>query len=116
MAEGPARTALGSSVQDGEDCEDSIANKLFMSNDPGRELFEACKNGDLGKVKKLVDPSNVNSKDSSGRRSSPLHFAAGMLPSHIYFPNLFQTSCTGTETIKTLVCKVYLKLGLPSLF
>ena len=101
MAEGPARTALGSSVQDGEDCEDSIANKLFMSNDPGRELYEACKNGDLGKVKKLVDPSTVNSKDTSGRRSSPLHFAAGLLHWHafyyFYFPTLFQI--TGIQTI-----------------
>lgn len=46
-------------------------------NDPGRELFEACRNGDLNKVKKLVNTHNVNSKDTAGRKSSPLHFAAG---------------------------------------
>ncbi|XP_052772153.1 poly [ADP-ribose] polymerase tankyrase-1-like isoform X2 [Mya arenaria] len=46
-------------------------------NDPGRELFEACRNGDLNKVKKLVNQHNVNSKDTAGRKSSPLHFAAG---------------------------------------
>ena len=46
-------------------------------NDPGRELFEACRNGDLNKVKKLVNCHNVNSKDTAGRKSSPLHFAAG---------------------------------------
>ena len=46
-------------------------------NDPGRELFEACRNGDLNKVKKLVSTHNVNAKDTAGRKSSPLHFAAG---------------------------------------
>ncbi|KAK3589737.1 hypothetical protein CHS0354_021059 [Potamilus streckersoni] len=46
-------------------------------NDPGRDLFEACRNGDLNKVKKLVNPHNVNAKDTAGRKSSPLHFAAG---------------------------------------
>ncbi|KAH9524840.1 Poly [ADP-ribose] polymerase tankyrase-2 [Bulinus truncatus] len=46
-------------------------------NDPGRELFEACRNGDLGKVKKLITPQNVNAKDTAGRKSTPLHFAAG---------------------------------------
>ncbi|XP_014663274.1 PREDICTED: tankyrase-1-like [Priapulus caudatus] len=45
--------------------------------DPGRELFEACRNGDLSRVKKLVGPGNVNAKDTAGRRSTPLHFAAG---------------------------------------
>jgi len=48
-------------------------------NDPGRELFEACRNGDLNKVKKLVNQHNVNSKDTAGRKSSPLHFAAGKI-------------------------------------
>ncbi|XP_048249327.1 poly [ADP-ribose] polymerase tankyrase-1-like isoform X1 [Haliotis rufescens] len=47
------------------------------SNDVGRELFEACRNGDLSKVKKLVNSHNVNSKDTAGRKSTPLHFAAG---------------------------------------
>lgn len=47
-------------------------------NDPGRELFEACRNGDLNKVKKLVSSHNVNAKDTAGRKSTPLHFAAGV--------------------------------------
>ncbi|XP_078310376.1 poly [ADP-ribose] polymerase tankyrase-1-like [Crassostrea virginica] len=47
------------------------------ANDPGRDLFEACRNGDLNKVKKLVNHHNVNAKDTAGRKSSPLHFAAG---------------------------------------
>ena len=46
-------------------------------DDDGRELFEACRNGDLNKVKKIVNSQNVNAKDTAGRKSSPLHFAAG---------------------------------------
>ncbi|XP_014351008.1 poly [ADP-ribose] polymerase tankyrase-1 isoform X3 [Latimeria chalumnae] len=42
-----------------------------------RELFEACRNGDVARVKKLVDSGNVNAKDMAGRKSTPLHFAAG---------------------------------------
>ena len=43
-------------------------------------LFEACKNGDLDKVKvHLIPHDNVNSRDTAGRRSTPLHFAAGEL-------------------------------------
>ena len=46
-------------------------------DDDGRELFEACRNGDLNKVKKIVNTQSVNAKDTAGRKSSPLHFAAG---------------------------------------
>lgn len=45
--------------------------------DPLRELFEACKTGDLAKVKALVTPKTVNARDTAGRKSTPLHFAAG---------------------------------------
>uniref|UniRef100_A0A4W6F239 Poly [ADP-ribose] polymerase n=1 Tax=Lates calcarifer TaxID=8187 RepID=A0A4W6F239_LATCA len=41
------------------------------------ELFEACRNGDVSRVKRLVDSVNVNAKDMAGRKSTPLHFAAG---------------------------------------
>ncbi|XP_074640442.1 poly [ADP-ribose] polymerase tankyrase-1-like [Tubulanus polymorphus] len=54
-----------------------LVNDIPSSTDPGRELFEACRNGDLNKVKKLVNTQNVNAKDTAGRKSSPLHFAAG---------------------------------------
>jgi len=47
------------------------------SAEPSRELFEACRRGDLERVKKLVSPENVNSRDTAGRKSTPLHFAAG---------------------------------------
>uniref|UniRef100_A0A3Q1CGH0 Poly [ADP-ribose] polymerase n=1 Tax=Amphiprion ocellaris TaxID=80972 RepID=A0A3Q1CGH0_AMPOC len=42
-----------------------------------RELFEACRSGDLERVRKLVTPKNVNGRDTAGRKSTPLHFAAG---------------------------------------
>ncbi|XP_064175642.1 poly [ADP-ribose] polymerase tankyrase-2 isoform X2 [Anguilla rostrata] len=47
------------------------------AGEPTRELFEACRNGDLERVKKLITPENVNSRDTAGRKSTPLHFAAG---------------------------------------
>ncbi|XP_034993677.1 poly [ADP-ribose] polymerase tankyrase-2 isoform X3 [Zootoca vivipara] len=47
------------------------------SSEPARELFESCRNGDVERVKRLVRPENVNSRDTAGRKSSPLHFAAG---------------------------------------
>lgn len=53
------------------------AESLSNSNDPLRELFEACKTGDLPRVKKLVTPQTVNARDTAGRKSTPLHFAAG---------------------------------------
>ncbi|MGH0117319.1 UNVERIFIED_CONTAM: hypothetical protein FKN15_013842 [Acipenser sinensis] len=48
-----------------------------MCGEPTRELFEACRNGDVERVKKLINPENVNSRDTAGRKSTPLHFAAG---------------------------------------
>ncbi|XP_013391608.1 tankyrase-1 isoform X2 [Lingula anatina] len=53
------------------------ADNSPLGSDCGRDLFEACRNGDLNKVKKLVNTNNVNAKDTAGRKSSPLHFAAG---------------------------------------
>lgn len=41
-------------------------------------LFEACKNGDLERVASLLTSETVNSRDIAGRKSTPLHFAAGM--------------------------------------
>ncbi|KAF4085338.1 hypothetical protein AMELA_G00116960 [Ameiurus melas] len=43
----------------------------------GRELFEACRSGELERVKTLLTAENVNSRDTAGRKSTPLHFAAG---------------------------------------
>ncbi|XP_017886507.1 tankyrase isoform X4 [Ceratina calcarata] len=47
------------------------------NTDPLRELFEACKTGDLARVKTLVTSKTVNARDTAGRKSTPLHFAAG---------------------------------------
>ncbi|XP_026526560.1 tankyrase-2 isoform X3 [Notechis scutatus] len=47
------------------------------ASEPARELFEACRNGDVERVKRLVRTENVNGRDTAGRKSSPLHFAAG---------------------------------------
>ncbi|KAG1652405.1 Tankyrase-2 [Nymphon striatum] len=52
-------------------------NELSNPNDCNRDLFEACRNGDVTRVKKLGNPQNVNARDTAGRKSSPLHFAAG---------------------------------------
>nr|XP_060624723.1 poly [ADP-ribose] polymerase tankyrase-2 isoform X2 [Anolis sagrei ordinatus] len=54
----------------------SSSSSSFLS-EPARELFEACRNGDVERVKRLVRPENVNGRDTAGRKSSPLHFAAG---------------------------------------
>ncbi|XP_050293322.1 poly [ADP-ribose] polymerase tankyrase [Anthonomus grandis grandis] len=52
-------------------------DNLPGSNDPLRELFEACKLGDIARVRELVTPTTVNARDTAGRKSTPLHFAAG---------------------------------------
>jgi len=62
------RRALGSLAQD------SIT---ISPGDPLRDLFDACRHGDVSRVRVLVNSQNVNARDTSGRKSSPLHFAAG---------------------------------------
>ncbi|XP_028651298.1 poly [ADP-ribose] polymerase tankyrase-2 isoform X1 [Erpetoichthys calabaricus] len=65
---GALTTSLGLPLTGGE---------ATLSGEPSRELFEACRNGDVERVKKLVNFENVNSRDTAGRKSTPLHFAAG---------------------------------------
>lgn len=55
----------------------SSAESLSGASDPLRELFEACKTGDILRVKKLINPQTVNARDTAGRKSTPLHFSAG---------------------------------------
>lgn len=57
----------------------TVVDNFPQNSDSGRELFEACRGGDLAKVKTLVNSLNVNSRDTAGRKSTPLHFAAGEL-------------------------------------
>ena len=47
------------------------------TDDGSGGLFEACRSGDLTRVRRLVNPQNVNARDTAGRKSTPLHFAAG---------------------------------------
>nr|XP_002121662.3 tankyrase-1 [Ciona intestinalis] len=53
------------------------SDRATNSHSTARDLFDACRNGDLNKVKKLVTTQNVNARDLEGRKSTPLHFAAG---------------------------------------
>ncbi|XP_013857852.1 tankyrase-1 isoform X2 [Austrofundulus limnaeus] len=72
-------TAEGSEPSPGSTPDSSSGNPSSSGGGNGafRELFEACRNGDVSRVKKLVDVVNVNAKDMAGRKSTPLHFAAG---------------------------------------
>jgi tankyrase len=54
-----------------------------------KELFEACRNGDLTKVKKLITSDNINAQDILGRKSTPLHFSSGTTN---FSPNKFLNS------------------------
>ena len=53
-----------------------MASERSGEGDPA-SLFELCKNGELEQVKALVTRESVNGRDLAGRRSTPLHFAAG---------------------------------------
>lgn len=68
----------------------SVNLDAALANDPFRELFEACKTGDNVKVKKLITPQTVNARDTAGRKSTPLHFAAGKY--HL-FHNIIEPMC-----------------------
>ena len=41
-----------------------------------KELFEACRNEDLLKVKRLITPDNINAQDLLERKSTPLYFSS----------------------------------------
>lgn len=56
----------------------------LLQEDPLRELFEACKSGDLNKVRRQINAETVNARDTTGRKSTPLHFAAGKLNSFLF--------------------------------
>uniref|UniRef100_A0A3P9CJ69 Poly [ADP-ribose] polymerase n=1 Tax=Maylandia zebra TaxID=106582 RepID=A0A3P9CJ69_9CICH len=71
-------TTEGSGTSPGSTPDSSSGNPGSSgANGSFRELFEACRNGDVSRVKKLVDAVNVSAKDMAGRKSTPLHFAAG---------------------------------------
>lgn len=77
-ASSPANTEASGSSSPGSTPEcGGGGSSTSGGNGAFRELFEACRNGDVSRVKKLVDAVNVNAKDMAGRKSTPLHFAAG---------------------------------------
>lgn len=75
-----------------------------MANDPLRELFEACKTGEIAKVKKLITPQTVNARDTAGRKSTPLHFAAGKSHSYICTSRYNNISIPIFGTVSQSVC------------
>ncbi|VDQ07720.1 unnamed protein product [Trichobilharzia regenti] len=61
-------TTFGSTL-----CPENVSVSSFSG-----EIFDACRNGDVNLVKCLIETGiNVNLNDTSGRKSTPLHFAAG---------------------------------------
>jgi tankyrase len=58
-------------IKDNCDDEDLIDLLLGELN----SILDACKKGNLGRVKKILKPDNVNCQDANGRNSSPLHLA-----------------------------------------
>lgn len=67
----------------------AVSLDAVMANDPLRELFEACKQGEMVKVKKLINSQTVNARDTAGRKSTPLHFAAGEYTDECRIPDEF---------------------------
>ena len=62
------RTSVGTNFMEGS----------LHENDTGRELFEGCRTGDVNRVRNLIQNGwAVNMRDTAGRKSTPLHFAAG---------------------------------------
>lgn len=71
-------TLVGGAVSPGPVVAEVVEAGLGVAvGEASRELFEACRSGDLDRVQKLLTPQNVNSRDTAGRKSTPLHFAAG---------------------------------------
>ena len=75
----PSFEAVGGDGQAGTSTTTTTTATTTAEGEGGKELFEACRNGDVAKVRRLVGPQNVNGRDTTGRKSSPLHFAAGTI-------------------------------------
>ncbi|VDK22061.1 unnamed protein product, partial [Taenia asiatica] len=59
---------------------DDVPSPSISSNQPSSEnqIFDACRLGDISRVVTLLDKGvSVDLKDTTGRKSTPLHFAAG---------------------------------------
>eukprot|EP00050_Salpingoeca_kvevrii_P005977 m.286733 g.286733 ORF g.286733 m.286733 type:complete len:1330 (+) comp11636_c0_seq1:36-4025(+) len=69
-----ARLLAGSAASD---TPSSPAHAPVATPEVAEAIFAACKDGHLGLLATLVTSTNVNLRDLSGRKSTPLHFAAG---------------------------------------
>lgn len=78
----------------------SALDVLPPPTDPLRELFEACKTGDAIRVKKLITAQTVNARDTAGRKSTPLHFAAGIRTLKTYLKSII---CVGKHNFPKVV-------------
>ncbi|VDD80994.1 unnamed protein product [Mesocestoides corti] len=57
---------------------DVVPSPLGQLSSETQEIFDACRLGDLSRVIAFLDSGvPVNVKDTTGRKSTPLHFAAG---------------------------------------
>eukprot|EP01136_Pigoraptor_vietnamica_P027724 Opistho-1_new@84366 len=60
------------------DLQPSQANRGRMDpKEAERRMIECAKTGDVVTMQEIITPENVNCRDTSGRHSTPLHFAAG---------------------------------------
>lgn len=57
--------------------DDSVIRDILTGEYRKNELLEAAKTGDLEKFELLLNPLNLNCRTHDGRRSTPLHLAAG---------------------------------------
>ncbi|CAH8475125.1 unnamed protein product [Heterobilharzia americana] len=76
-------TIVGNSDQQAMEHNTLCPTSLRAENNPpissfNGQIFDACRNGDVALVKCLLETGiDVNLNDTSGRKSTPLHFAAG---------------------------------------
>lgn len=57
--------------------EEKAEEKTKCSPSVHSQILEAAKEGSLEVLQQLVTPESVNCQDMEGRKSTPLHFAAG---------------------------------------
>ena len=76
----------------------SLNLSSVLAADFGPSLFEACRNGDLETVRTLLStPEEVNARDLLGRKSTPLHFAAGTYGRPV--AELYYCTCIISESL-----------------
>ena len=95
MASGPSRSSsrplsLSIPSRRSSNTATNFMESTLNENEKGRELFEACRTGDVARVRSLIQGGwPVNMRDTAGRKSTPLHFAAGLYLSIVHFDSLY---------------------------